>query len=518
MGLFFLVLCFTADHAYAKIARLITFLRVIMEKELRQNKMGVKPVGRLLFGMSLPMVISMLVQALYNVVDSVFVARITDEALRQYGHESLFKFIKYLFVHEVGSGTGATNDALTAVGLAYPIQMLMIAVAVGTAVGMNSLISRRLGERRFDEANRAAANGLFLEFVSAIAFIILSFTIVTPFLKLFHPSETVLEYGRSYLVICMAFGMGLFIHLGLDRILQSMGKTNLTMIGQLAGAITNIILDPLFIFGYCGFPELGVAGAAVATVIGQWVSMFICMLLVFCGRHEVKVSFKKFRPEKGSVKEIYRVGAPSIVMQGIGSIMNTGMNFILARMFTDQIGVAVMNVYYKMQSIIFMPMFGITNASMSILAYNFGARNKKRLMRTWILTVIVCIVIMTLGFVCFQLFPAQIVSVFDSDGTLTGASVRAFRIISIHFPIAAVCIAAGTLFQATGRGMYSMIVSLMRQLFALLPAAAILAAVTRNVNAVWYAFLIAEVMSLMVSTICFIRLYKNDIKPLDNNA
>ena len=490
-----------------------------MEKELRQNKMGVKPVGRLLFGMSLPMVISMLVQALYNVVDSVFVARITDAALRESGHESMFKFIKYLFVHEVGDGSaGATNDALTAVDLAYPIQMLMIAVAVGTAVGMNSLISRRLGERRFDEANRAASNGLFLEFISSVLFIILAFVIVTPFLKLFHPSETVLEYGRSYLTICMALSMGLFMHLGLDRILQSMGKTNLTMIGQLAGAITNIVLDPLFIFGYCGFPELGVAGAALATVIGQWVSMFICILLVFCGKHEVKVSFKGFRPERESIREIYRVGAPSIVMQGIGSIMNTGMNFILARMFTDQIGVAVMNVYYKMQSIIFMPMFGITNASMSILAYNFGAKNKKRLMHAWRLTVIVCIVVMTIGFICFQLFPAQIVSIFDSDGTLTGASIKAFKTISIHFPIAAVCIAAGTLFQATGRGFYSMIVSLMRQLFALLPAAAILAAVTHEVDAVWYAFIIAEFMSLTVSTICFIKLYKNDIKPLENNA
>ena len=488
--------------------------------ELRgRNKMGYMPIGRLLFGMSLPMVISMLVQALYNVVDSVFVARITDETLRQAGHESIFKFIKYLFVHEVGSGAAeATNDALTAVGLAYPIQMLMFAVAIGTAVGMNSLISRRLGERRFDEANRAASNGLFLEAVSSLVFIILSFIIVTPFLKLFHPTAQVLSYGRSYLGICMGFSFGVFIHLGLDRILQGMGKTNLTMIGQLAGAITNIILDPLFIFGYCGFPELGVAGAAIATVIGQWVSMVICMLLVFCGKHEVTVSFKKFRPEGESIKEIYRVGGPSIVMQGIGSVMNTGMNFILARAFIDQIGVAVMNVYYKMQSIIFMPMFGITNASRSILAYNFGAKDKKRLMHAWRLTVIVCIVIMSIGLVLFQLYPDKIVSIFDSDGTLTGASVKAFKIISIHFPIAAVAIAMGTLFQATGRGFYSMIVSLLRQLFALLPAAALLALLTHKINAVWWAFIIAEVVSLIVSTIFFIRLYKNDIKPLENNA
>ena len=485
-------------------------------EEIRgRNKMGVMPVGRLLFTMSLPMVISMLVQALYNVVDSIFVARITDAALRQAGHESIFKFIKTLFVHEIGTGSGeAANDALTAVGLAYPLQMLMFAVAIGTAVGMNSLISRRLGERRFDDANAGAANGLFLEVISSLVFVGLGFTIVTPFLRLFHPTEAVLSYGRSYLVICMALSLGLFIHLGLDRILQSMGKTGLTMIGQLAGAVTNIILDPLFIFGYCGFPELGVAGAALATVIGQWVSMIICLLLVFCGKHEVKVSFKGFRPNGVAIREIYRVGAPSIVMQGIGSVMNTGMNFVLARMFTDQIGVAVMNVYYKMQSIIFMPMFGITNASMSILAYNFGARDRQRLMHAWRLTVTVCIIVMTAGLILFQLFPAQIVSIFDSDGTLTGASVSAFKTISWHFPIAAVCISMGTLFQATGRGFYSMMVSLLRQLFALLPAAAILAAVTRDVNAVWFAFIIAEAVSLAVSTFFFIRLYRNDIRTL----
>ena len=462
-----------------------------METVKKENKMGTMPVGRLLFGMSLPMVISMLVQALYNVVDSIFVARI-DTAI---------------------SPTGV-NNALTAVGLAYPIQFLMVAVAVGTAVGMNSLMSRRLGEKRFDEANSAASNGIFLEFISAILFLILGLTIVRPFLGIFTDDTQVMELGVSYLEICMVAGMGLFIHLGFDRILQSMGKTWLSMAAQFAGAVTNIVFDPLLIFGLWGFPKMGIAGAAVATVAGQWVSMVISALIVVLGKHEIKVSFRHFKPNGRSIIEIYRVGAPSIVMQGIGSIMNTGMNFVLSRFLTDGMGVSIMNIYYKMQSIIFMPMFGITNASMSILAYNFGAKNYKRLMKAWKLTLIVCIIVMTIGFICFQIFPKAIVSVFDTEGAITDAGIRAFRTISLHFPIAAVCIVCGTLFQATGRGFYSMIVSLMRQLVVLLPAAAVLALVTHELNAVWWSFIIAEFMSLVVSLTCMRRLYKKDLLPI----
>lgn len=462
-----------------------------MEAQIKENKMGTRPIGRLLFGMSLPMVISMLVQALYNVVDSVFVARI-----------------------ETAISPAGVNNALTAVGLAYPIQFLMVSVAVGTAVGMNSLMSRRLGEKRFDEANSAASNGLFLEFVSALVFLVLGFTVVKPFLRIFTDDEQVLSLGNSYLTICMTAGLGLFIHLGFDRILQSMGKTGLSMIAQLAGAVTNIVFDPLLIFGYWGFPEMGIAGAAAATVLGQWVSMVISALIVILGKHEIKVSFKGFKPNKTSIAEIYRVGAPSIVMQGIGSVMNTGMNFVLSRFLTDGMGVSIMNIYYKMQSIIFMPLFGITNASMSIIAFNFGAKDYKRLMKAWKLTLVVCIIIMSAGLVCFQIFPEAIVKIFDTEGAITEAGIRAFRTISLHFPIAAVCIVCGTLFQATGNGLYSMIVSLMRQLVVLLPAAAILALTTHRLEAVWWAFLIAEFMSLTVSLICMRRLYKKELKPL----
>ena len=459
-----------------------------MEKAYKENKMGVMPVGRLLFNMSLPMVISMLIQALYNVVDSIFVARIEGQ-----------------------TSAAGVNNALTAVGLAFPVQLLMLSVAIGTAVGMNSLMSRRLGEKRFEEANAAASNGLFLEFVSALVFLVLGLTVIGPFFRLFRVDDKLYPLCVSYLRICMVFGLGLFIHLGFDRILQSMGKTTLSMAAQTAGALTNILFDPILIFGWFGLPKLGVAGAAIATVMGQWVSMVIAMLLVVRGQHEVKVSFRGFRPSGRSIKEIYRVGAPSIVMQGIGSIMNSGMNFVLSNFLTDGMGVAIMNIYYKMQSIIFMPMFGITNASMSILAYNFGARNYQRLTAVWRKTLAACVIIMTLGFLCFQIFPRAIVSVFDTEGVLSAAGIKAFRTISIHFPIAAVCITIGTLFQATGRGFYSMIVSLMRQLVVLLPAAAILALVTRNLDAVWWAFLIAECTSLAVSLICLRRLQRNEL-------
>ncbi len=459
-----------------------------MDKNLKENKMGVMPVGKLMINMSLPMVISMLIQALYNVVDSIFVARIEGQ-----------------------TSAAGVNNALTAVGLAFPVQLLMLSVAIGTAVGMNSLMSRRLGEKRFEEANAAASNGLFLEFVSALVFLVLGLTVIGPFFRLFQVDDKLYPLCVSYLRICMVFGLGLFIHLGFDRILQSMGKTTLSMAAQTAGALTNILFDPILIFGWFGLPKLGVAGAAIATVMGQWVSMVIAMLLVVRGQHEVKVSFRGFRPSGRSIKEIYRVGAPSIVMQGIGSIMNSGMNFVLSNFLTDGMGVAIMNIYYKMQSIIFMPMFGITNASMSILAYNFGARNYQRLTAVWRKTLAACVIIMTLGFLCFQIFPRDIVSVFDTEGVLSAAGIKAFRTISIHFPIAAVCITIGTLFQATGRGFYSMIVSLMRQLVVLLPAAAILALVTRNLDAVWWAFLIAECTSLAVSLICLRRLQRNEL-------
>ncbi len=449
----------------------------------RRNKMGVMPTGRLLFTMALPVCISMGVQALYNIVDSIFVSRLPN--------------------------------ALTAVGLAYPMQMLMIAVAVGTAVGMNSLISRRLGENRHEDANAAAANGLFLELVSALVFTALGFFAARPFIEAFTDDAEVARLGTEYLQICLIYGAGLFIHCGCERILQGMGKTGLSMLAQLAGAVTNIILDPILIFGYLGFPAMGVAGAAIATVIGQFVGMGICMLMVFLGKHEVKVSFRRFRPSRTAIAEIYRVGFPSIIMQSIGCVMNVCMNLVFTRLLASNVGVDTLSVYYKTQSLIFMPLFGITNAAMSIIAFNYGARDRQRMMRTWRLALFVCVAIMLAGLLCFQLFPSEIVAVFDSQGQIGRVGINAFRIISLHFPIAAFCICASTLFQAIGRGVYSMILSLLRQLFALLPAAVILALVTRDVASVWWAFPIAETISLVISLFFLARVRRNELATLD---
>lgn len=449
-----------------------------------QNKMGVMPIGKLMFNMSVPMVISMLVQALYNVVDSFFVSQLS-------------------------------TDALTAVSLAFPMQMLMIAVGVGTSVGMNSYMSRRLGAGRVEDANRGASNGLFLLFLSSLVFTVIGLTLSGPFIKIFSSEAHIIEMGTDYLSICCIFGLGVFIQLGCERILQSMGKTNLSMITQLVGAIVNIILDPMLIFGIWIFPQMGIAGAAWATVIGQWAGMIIALLLVFLGKHEITVSFKGFRPDKGMIGEIYRVGLPSIIMQSIGSVMNVGMNTILSRVISGGMGVAIMGVYYKMQSMIFMPLFGVTNASMSIFAYNYGAKNKSRFAKAWRLTLITSIIIMAFGTLMFQLFPDQIVSVFDSEGKLADGGAAAFRIISLHFPIAACSITASITFQAIGRGMYSMIISIIRQIGVLLPAALVLALIFRTSDAVWWSFIIAEAVALACALICFARIWRSDISLMD---
>ena len=331
----------------------------------KRNKMGTMPVGRLLFTMSVPLVVSMLVQAMYNVVDSYFVAKLS-------------------------------NAALNAVSLAYPLQMLMISFAVGTGVGMNSYIARCLGMEEKERADRGASNGLFLLFITGAVFLIMGF-FVTPFFKLFTDDPELIDLGVRYLRICMVFGMGLFIQIGCERILQSMGKTGLSMFAQLAGAIVNIVLDPMLIFGIGPFPELGIEGAAYATVIGQWIGMTIALLLVFAGKHEVKVSFRHFRPDGRTIGEIYRVGAPSIIMQSIGSLMTIGLNAIFARILASEIGVTITGVYFKLQSIIFMPLFGANNAAMSIMAYNYGAGRRSRFTSTFIKTLITALVIMFVG-------------------------------------------------------------------------------------------------------------------------
>ncbi len=453
---------------------------------VKQNKMGTQPIGKLLFGMALPLVISMLVQALYNVVDSYFVAKLSE-------------------------------DALKAVSLAYPIQMLMISVSVGTSIGMNSYISRKLGAGEHEAANKGAANGMMLLLLSSIVFAALGF-FVRPFFKLFTDNGELVELGTTYLRVCMWFCTGVFLQLGCERILQSMGKNNLSMITQLIGAVVNIILDPIMIFGKLGCPAFGIAGAAYATVIGQWVGLIVALFLVLGKNHEVTLSYKGFKPCGETIGEIYKVGVPSILLQAIGSVMNIGMNSIFSRVLANESGVAIMGVYYKVQSLIFMPLFGVTNASMSILAYNFGARNRLRLTRAWRLTFTVAIVIMLAGTLIFQLFPAQIISLFDETGTIRSGGVAAFRIISLSFVLAAASITNSITFSALGRGTASMIMSLIRQLCVLLPAALALALIFKTVESVWWSFLIAEFAAFAYSFIMLRRIWKNEIAPLPDGA
>lgn len=455
------------------------------EMQARQNKMGHMPVGKLIFTMSVPMVISMLVQALYNVVDSYFVA-------------------KY------------SNEALNAVSLAYPIQMLMIAVGVGTSVGMNSYISRKLGAGETEKANKGASNGIFLLVLSALAFAALGF-FITPFFRLFSDKQNLIGLGVDYLSICMWFSLGVFVQLGCERILQSMGKTGLSMVTQLVGAVVNIILDPIMIFNL----GMGIKGAAYATVIGQWIGMGVALLLVLGKEHEVKLSFKKFKPCKETIVDIYRVGLPSIIMQAITSVMITGMNMILARVLADVGGesaTSIVGVYFKVQSMIFMPLFGVTNASMSILAYNFGARNRLRLMKAWKITLITAVCIMAVGTALFQLFPKEIIGMFDHDGTITKGGVAAFRIISLSFILAAASITNSVTFGALGKGVNSMIMSILRQLGVLLPAALLLALAFHKVEAVWWSFFIAEFAALIYGFIMLSRLYKKEIASLPDGA
>lgn len=454
-----------------------------MELNRKENKMGILPEGRLLFTMSLPMVISMLLQALYNIVDSIFVTRISE-------------------------------DALTAVSLAYPIQMLMIAIAVGTGVGMNALISRRLGEKRFDDANNAATNGLFILLVSSLFFVLFGLFGVRPFFDAFvNDKPEIRQMGIDYLTICCTLSFGVFLQIGVERIMQAQGKTVFAMIMQLTGAVINIVFDPILIFGLLGFPKLGVAGAAYATVGGQIVAMILSFFLLFCTKHDIKVRFRRFRPSAAVLRQIYAVGLPSIIMQAIGTVMNLVMNALLIAYTTA--AVAVFGVYFKIQSIVFMPVFGMNNASMSIIAYNYGAHNKKRMLRTFRLTLVAALAIMGVGLACFQLFPAEIFSLFEASPETMRIGTVALRSISPCFVIAAVGITNSTLFQAVNRGMYSMILSLLRQLVALVPAALLISALTHNLDLIWFSFPIAEIFSLFVSLWMLRHVHKTILDPMD---
>ena len=432
-----------------------------------ENKMGTMPIGRLLFNMSLPMMVSMLVQALYNIVDSIFVAKLSE-------------------------------NALTAVSLAFPLQMLLIAVATGTGVGMNALLSRALGAKKTDEANKIASNAAFLYIISYIVFLILGFTVVKPFYasQIGNADVEIMEMGIDYLSTVMIFSMGLLAQICFERLLTSTGRTIFSMTSQLCGAITNIILDPILIFGLLGVPKMGVTGAAVATVIGQCVACIVAGTCNHKFNHEVRLSFKGFRPDLKIISHIYAVGIPSIIMQSISSIMTYCMNLILVQ-FTVT-ATAVFGVYFKLQSFFFMPVFGLNNGITPIIAYNYGARHRKRMLKTVKVSMFIASCFTFIGFLAFEFIPKTLLELFSASSDMLAIGIPALRIIGIHYLIAWFCIIAGTVFQALGKAIYSMIVSIMRQLFVLVPAAYILASIG-GLHAVWWAFPIAEIISLIVS-------------------
>ena len=425
------------------------------------------PVGKLVFNMSLPMMVSMLVQALYNMVDSIFVAKLSE-------------------------------NALTAVSLAFPLQTLLIAVATGTGVGMNALLSKSLGEHNFKKANKIADNTAFIYAISYIVFLILGFTIVRPFYasQIGNADVEIMELGIDYLSTVMIFSFGLFTQIFFERLLTSTGRTIFSMTSQLCGAITNIILDPIMIFGLLGFPKMGVTGAAVATVIGQCVAGIVAGTCNHKYNHDVSLSFKGFRPDIRLIGHIYAVGIPSIIMQSIGSIMTYSMNRILIEFSST--ATAVFGVYFKLQSFFFMPVFGLNNGITPIIAFNYGAQNRKRMIKTIKLSLITAFCLTFVGFLSFELIPQVLLGMFNASEDMLAIGIPALRIIGIHYLIAWFCIICGTVFQALGKAVYSMIVSILRQLVVLIPVAYLLSRIG-GLHVVWWCFPIAEVASLVVS-------------------
>lgn len=468
---------------------------------LRENKMGTMPVGKLLFNMALPLAISMLVQAFYNIVDTYFVSLVS-------------------------------TDATGALSIAFPVQNIQIGFSTGIAVGVNSLLSKSLGEGNRERANRAAGNGIFLMLIFAAAIMLFGAFGTKAYYSLFSVNETTRSYGISYTSICCIFTLGIFVEVLGERLLQASGRTIYTLFTQGTGAVLNIILDPLFILGSEGlanrfgirlpfyFPAFGVAGAAIATVTGQWVAAIMAVIFNLTKNHDVKFGLSYLKPELAIVKKILTIGVPSIIMMTIGAVMNFCMNqvFLSFHDVHGQTPANVFGIYFKLQSMFLMPLFGINNASISILAYNYGARQPKRITGTLKCAICSALTIMLVGFSVFQIIPDKLMGLFGSSGDENAAAlvkmgVNAMRIVSIHFPIAAIGIALGASFQAMGIGIYSTFTAICRQLLALVPAAYLLS-LSGSVDSVWWAFPIAEVVSLIATLFFYRRIYKNKIKPL----
>ncbi len=447
---------------------------------VQDNKMGVMPVGRLLLNMATPMALAMLVQALYNVVDSIYVSRLSD-------------------------------SAVTALSLAFPIQNLQIGFATGIGVGVNSLLSKSLGEGNRERANRAAGNGILLALLGTALFMLFGFFGSAPYYAMQSQVEETVRGGTAYTTICCVFGLGIFMEVLGERLLQATGRTVYTLITQGTGAILNIVLDPIFIFGKFGIPAMGIAGAAVATVIGQIVAGILALIFNLCCNPEIKLSLRALKPSGQVLRPVMTVGIPSIVMMAIGSVMNFGMNQILQGF--DETATGVFGIYFKLQSFFFMPVFGLNNATISIVAFNYGARKPHRILKTLACACGTALCMMLLGVLVFQLAPDQVLGIFNPSPAFLEIGRAALRIISINFLPAAIGIVLGASFQALGNGIYSTITSLCRQLVVLLPVAYLLS-LTGQVNAVWWAFPISEVVSLMTTLVLFARIYRKCIRPM----
>ena len=451
------------------------------EETLRENRMGTEHIPSLLMKMALPMMLSMLVQALYNVVDSIFVAKISE-------------------------------DALTALSVAFPLQNLMIAFATGLGVGINSLLSRALGEKDQKKADAAAGNGLFLELCAALLFVFIGFVLGPSFVRSQTSSAVIADHGITYVRICIGMGAFCFIAIFYERMLQATGKTHLAMIGQLVGALINIVFDPILIFGLLGFPKLGVAGAAIATVFGQFCGAMVALAIHQKKNREIRITLSGLRPRSFTVRTILSVGIPSIIMGSIGSVMTYCVNRILDGFSST--AVAVFGVYFKLQSFFFMPVFGLNNAMVPLIAYNYGARRPARMKQTIRWAIIYACSIMAVGILLMQLMPDVFLRLFDASDDMLRIGVPALRTISLAFVGAGYAIVLSSTFQALGKGLYSMFVSIARQLVVLVPAAWLLSR-TGQLSAVWWAFPIAELMSALVSTLFFFHLKKTLLLPLE---
>ena len=451
---------------------------------MKDNKMGTMPVGKLLVNMALPMIISMLVQALYNTVDSIYVSQVSE-------------------------------SAVTALGLAFPVQNLQIGFGVGIGVGVNALLSQSLGRKDQESANWAAGNGVFLTLIATALFMLFGIFGVRPYYEMQSSVAETVEGGIAYTSICCIFTAGVFVQILCERLLQATGRAFQTMILQGTGAIINIILDPVFIHGWWGVPKMGIAGAAVATVLGQTVGAVLGIYMNLRHNPEIHLHVRYMRPRWQTIRPVLEVGIPSVIMNGIGSVMNFGINQILQGFHETATG--VFGIYFKLQSLFCMPLFGINNATISIMAYNYGARNRKRMVETIKRGALYASIIMVFGTVLFWVIPGPLLKIFDATDTMLSVGIPALRIISISFCMAGACIALGASFQALGRSLYSMITSIVRQLVFLIPIAYVLArygASVGNSDLVWWSYPIAEVFSLTLTLFFFRHLYKTVIAQL----